>query len=378
MENLAFEDTQNLHQGIQQIYTLHNLDTFGVDALSIVDRLVPSNIPNFHVTHIRTRQITSIFLPSFPGFTPEIDRVIDRHFGEHPIVHHMPQTLNGAYQISDFISRKELDCFEGLYQQYLRPLGVEDQMTFFLPNVRPDNGRQIPPADPILTGFSLHRNWQNFTHRDRLVLNLLRPHLHQAYCNAQQYNKLQQNLSQLQQSTDCLGLVVVDIHGRVQSIAPQAILWLESYFSKPTCSWQLPDHLWSWIKHQLLSLTQDSEPPRACLPLRIQQAGRELTIRLVVERIGVGMQYLLLLDEQILSSSNSLQVLGLSDRETEVLYLLLQGKENKAISTQLMIRDSTVRKHLENIYRKLGVQSRTEAIAQTLVKLGFFNSLPLS
>ena len=125
-------------------------------------------------------------------------------------------------------------------------------------------------------------------------------------------------------------------------------------------------------------MTQDSEPPRACLPLRIQQAGRELTIRLVVERIGVGMQYLLLLDEQILSSSNSLQVLGLSDRETEVLYLLLQGKENKAISTQLMIRDSTVRKHLENIYRKLGVQSRTEAIAQTLVKLGFFNSLPLS
>ena len=378
MENLAFEDTQNLHQGIEQIYTLHNLDTFGVDALSIVDRLVPSDIPNFHFTCIRTRKITSIFLPSFPGFTPEIERVIHQHFGNHPIVHHLPKTLHGAYKISDFISRKELDCFEGLYQQYLRPLGVEDQMTFFLPNVSPGNWHQISPVEPILTGFSLHRNWQNFTERDRLVLNLLRPHLRQAYCNAQQYAKLQQSLSQLQQSTDRLGLIIVDTHGRVQSIAPQAILWLESYFSKPTCSLQLPERLWSWIKHQIVSLSQDSELPRAGLPLRIQQAGRELTIRLVVERVGAGMQYLLLLDEQILSTSNSLQVLGLSDRETEVLYLLLQGKDNKAISTQLTIRDSTVRKHLENIYRKLGVQSRTEAIARTLTRLGFFNSLPLS
>jgi DNA-binding NarL/FixJ family response regulator len=68
---------------------------------------------------------------------------------------------------------------------------------------------------------------------------------------------------------------------------------------------------------------------------------------------------------------NSLAILGLSQRETEVLALLMCGNDNKSIAQQLGINNSTVRKHLENIYDKLGVQSRTESIAKALVKLGF-------
>jgi DNA-binding NarL/FixJ family response regulator len=56
----------------------------------------------------------------------------------------------------------------------------------------------------------------------------------------------------------------------------------------------------------------------------------------------------------------------------------MQGKDNKVIATHLSINVSTVRKHLESIYRKFGVHSRTEAIAQALTKLGFLQSLPLS
>jgi DNA-binding CsgD family transcriptional regulator len=74
---------------------------------------------------------------------------------------------------------------------------------------------------------------------------------------------------------------------------------------------------------------------------------------------------------------NSLELLGLSQRETEVLALVMQGKENKTIATQLSINNRTVSKHLENIYRKLGVGSRTEAISEALAKLGFLHSLPL-
>jgi DNA-binding NarL/FixJ family response regulator len=74
---------------------------------------------------------------------------------------------------------------------------------------------------------------------------------------------------------------------------------------------------------------------------------------------------------------NSLALLGLSQRETEVLTWIMQGKDNKAIATQLSINVSTVRKHLESIYCKWGVHSRTEAIAQALAKLGVLNSPPL-
>ncbi len=112
------------------------------------------------------------------------------------------------------------------------------------------------------------------------------------------------------------------------------------------------------------------------MPLRIEQAGKQLVIRLVVEQPRV--QYLLLLEEQTLPLLNSLELLGLSQRETEVLFCVMQGRDNKAIALQLSVHKSTVRKHLESIYCKLGVQSRTEAIAQALEKLGFLHSLPLS
>ena len=53
---------------------------------------------------------------------------------------------------------------------------------------------------------------------------------------------------------------------------------------------------------------------------------------------------------------------NLSHREREVLQMLTEGGENKAISAALGITVNTVEKHLENIYKKLGVKSRTEAI----------------
>ena len=49
-------------------------------------------------------------------------------------------------------------------------------------------------------------------------------------------------------------------------------------------------------------------------------------------------------------------------REKEVVELLLKGLSNKQIARALRISESTVEFHLTNIYRKLGVSSRTEAV----------------
>lgn len=54
----------------------------------------------------------------------------------------------------------------------------------------------------------------------------------------------------------------------------------------------------------------------------------------------------------------------LTDREREILMLVREGKTNSQIAGELWIAPGTVRKHLENIYRKLGVQSRTAALAR--------------
>ena len=56
---------------------------------------------------------------------------------------------------------------------------------------------------------------------------------------------------------------------------------------------------------------------------------------------------------------------GLSRREHEVLDLVADGATNDDIARELCIAQGTVRKHLENIYRKLSVRSRTAALARS-------------
>ena len=53
---------------------------------------------------------------------------------------------------------------------------------------------------------------------------------------------------------------------------------------------------------------------------------------------------------------------GLTEREMEILRLVGRGLTNKDIGQQLYISDRTVQAHLSNIFSKLGVNSRTEAV----------------
>jgi LuxR family maltose regulon positive regulatory protein len=54
----------------------------------------------------------------------------------------------------------------------------------------------------------------------------------------------------------------------------------------------------------------------------------------------------------------------LTERELEVLHLLAEGLSNKEIAGRLVIAPSTVKQHLKNIYGKLDVHSRTQAVAR--------------
>jgi len=68
--------------------------------------------------------------------------------------------------------------------------------------------------------------------------------------------------------------------------------------------------------------------------------------------------------QRMQESSPSPLVEPLSERELDVLKLLAQGCVDKKIAETLVIARETVHKHLRNIYGKLDVHSRTEAIAR--------------
>jgi DNA-binding NarL/FixJ family response regulator len=65
------------------------------------------------------------------------------------------------------------------------------------------------------------------------------------------------------------------------------------------------------------------------------------------------------------SAKQSATEFNLSKRENELLDMLAQGKRIKEIADDLFIAVSTVRKHIRNIYEKLQVKSRTEALNKT-------------
>jgi LuxR family maltose regulon positive regulatory protein len=66
----------------------------------------------------------------------------------------------------------------------------------------------------------------------------------------------------------------------------------------------------------------------------------------------------------VVSSRSNVLVDELSDREIEVINLIANGSTNQEIAQELVLSLYTVKSHARNIYSKLGVKNRTEAVAR--------------
>jgi DNA-binding NarL/FixJ family response regulator len=80
-----------------------------------------------------------------------------------------------------------------------------------------------------------------------------------------------------------------------------------------------------------------------------------------VRRVGLG--------GTVFERQDRTGVLGLSDREREVLTLMAAGSTNPEIALELHLSKHTVKEHTSSVYRKLGVRNRTEAV-QKAQRLG--------
>jgi DNA-binding CsgD family transcriptional regulator len=179
--------------------------------------------------------------------------------------------------------------------------------------------------------------------------------------------------SLVQPILDRVGAIVVEIAGQVKFMTQRAEELLSQYFLH-RIPYSLPESLQHWLKDQISRLTLNGNVPSRCLPLHIQQAGRKLIVRLVPDSIKE--QYLLLLEEEELQSFSisALELLGLTKREAEVLFWIAKDKSNAAIAKAIGCSEGTVRKHLEHLYAKLNVQTRTAAVMVALEKLGLFKA----
>jgi DNA-binding CsgD family transcriptional regulator len=369
VEQLTFPDTQQLLKTIHDLYTLKNADTFGTDSLAMLEQLVPADAS---VAMTFRADFTELTVKSL---APDLDRLVEvlmpamtRCVNQSPFFTKIPAIVNGAHKSSDFINFEEFTRGE-MYTEVMKPLGSDDTTMLILFDLA---GGRWPRADEQILHYAFYHPWQKLSDRDRLMLNLLQPHLILAYQNIDRYQQLQQQLEGLQQSLDRCGVISVDNLGRVQLMTAQAATWLQFYFPGNRNFAQLPELLQSWVRHQIDRLESINNLASPQLPLRLQQENRQLTIRLTIDIPGK--RYLLFLAEEIiLSVLAALELLGLTQREAEILAGIIRGRSNQDIATNLQMSINTVRKHLEHIYQKLDVQSRTEAIAVALDRLGCLN-----
>ncbi len=120
---------------------------------------------------------------------------------------------------------------------------------------------------------------------------------------------------------------------------------------------QLPAQLVGWLTSQVPATTGQHEPK----PLAVGRGARQLIVSLQ-ERTSDD-DWLLVMRE--VSDAGVVEALvqsfKLTMREAEVLYWVVKGKTNRDIGDILGSSPATVKKHLERVYVKLGVETRTAA-----------------
>ena len=105
------------------------------------------------------------------------------------------------------------------------------------------------PSPTQVVAITLHRGWRQFSERDRLLLNLIRPQLVQGLRNARAYERLQRLLDSLEQRVESAGegLLLLDEGDQVEYASPNA----RSILSRWLGGWRrprLPDRLEDWVR----------------------------------------------------------------------------------------------------------------------------------
>ncbi len=153
--------------------------------------------------------------------------------------------------------------------------------------------------------------------------------------------------------------------GQLMWQTPLARTLLQSYCG--TAAPTTPEPVLAWLRHQvpLAQAPQATEPSR----LTLTQGAKRLTFRLH-QQTGDG-DWLIIMREE--SDETVIQAMSLSfkltAREAEVLYWVVKGKINRDIGDILGTSPMTVKKHLERVFAKLGVETRTAAAAMAMNRI---------
>ncbi len=331
MPALAASDAERILSFVAEAESVGDHQPFTPEVLVELGELVQADTVSYNeLDRVRRRNLH--YVQRAPD--EEEDLGIDDSFWnivieEHPIclAHQLGQF--DALKLSDFVTRRELRKMR-IYDLWLKPYGIEYELNVAIPS----------PVWHTKTVLLARRGGRDFTERDRLVLDLLQPHLTRLWNAARTRRLLAAALVELDHTDerDTRGVILMGMAGEIEFASPPAHRLLGQFFPAAAAG-QLPAAISEWL---------ESGPEQSL-------ARRRGADRLTVERTG---------DALVLEETHV--EVELTTREREVLSWVARGKTNAEVARLLWLAPSTVRKHLENIYAKLGVSTRTAAVARFL------------
>jgi DNA-binding CsgD family transcriptional regulator len=333
---LAQEDFQLLLEVIRHVHECRSLADFPLILTTALGRLVPCNLAAYNEVNVTLGRMKSLAVPVQPHL-PELISTWERHMSEHPILQYYQSTQDGqALTISDFLTETEFHAL-GLYQNFFSRVGAEDQlaMGFFL-------------GDSVVVGLAFNRAERSFTERDRQVLNLVRPHVIQAYAAAREFDELKAERANLQEALGSVGHGVIryQLFGALLGCSRPVLesLEVESAADLEKVVWlnQEREAFVKGGKRQWLVTDRKGSQVRVCW----HRSGDQITA--IVSETPVG---------------QAARRFGLTRRESEVLRWIAEGKSNAEVGGILGLAPGTVKIHVQHVLAKLGVPSRSAAAA---------------
>jgi DNA-binding CsgD family transcriptional regulator len=332
-------DFDALLRAIESFAEFRDLPALRQHTVAVLPGLVPTNAIAWNEIDTERGRIEALMEPA-ELYTEERAATFMAHIADHPLIARYNATGDGRPQaISDHLTAAQFHA-TGIYQHFYRHIEAEDQIAFTLPEPR------------FVIGIALNRPRRGFTRRERQVLNALRPHLVQAYRNAEDFSRLQRSVTAMQVLVEEAGegLILLDRRGMPEFASPRAAETFDRWFGAGQAG-PLPEPVRGWLE----SAARPAAPPG---PLHVDRDDARLMVRRVPVPDG---EALLVSEARNDQTARLLRRLGLTGREAEVLLLLTSGRTIAGTASRLGVSPRTVEKHVQHVYDKLGLDGRVAA-----------------
>lgn len=341
-------DFQIFQSALSDLYADFGRDTLAERTFRFTQQIICADSVSFDFFDDSGQIIDRCWRSSTIPVTPELIETYHRYAHQNPIYNDV--VLNKRLDpviLSDYLPQSEFEQTE-IYRNFYSIIEARYQMATAL---------WLSPGFTATCIFCASHI--DFTERDRAVFAMASPHLTNVIRNAFNIGHVGTAL-EVKNS----GVAVVNRDGKATFISNYVRKLLATYFGvEYLAPSELPKILGDWIRMNSDTAQNHGSGNEA---LNIERDDSELHIRFVDNG---PLEKVVLFEEKRKISGTKLENLGLTRREGEVLFWIAQGKSDADIGTIFGISKHTVSKHAQNIYIKLGVETRTAAMLTAMTVL---------